>query len=436
MFNLKAMGQFLTMYQTGEKLEETYVMGHRMVIFLTEYLSSHPGFHEPSTGELRKQSFQQLEKLQSCLDEMALKIDEAQADKFAENFDPLVNESVDYESEDEGNFSNPSQVWTKLGNPFKDEDERQVESPTSTVDTSYTESLEASDYSLSDDESPKRRIYFSDHDPETAERPELMVELGTEFLEKIAAEEVKYESDSEAMDSWAQSEHSDECAIGTSQMEAVVCDPTKGALDSLKVSTGSKPVEDLGGFLPTLEPDVESLDFQPSPSTHAAGVQPVEHLQSPESPGLFVDKAGEGSSAPYHHSFECDDDQERSHNPQTRPLSFRETLHYQRPEHQKAPSEHRGASNQPRCLHQIPADKRASRPRACPQESAVMSEIEKFLDASFEYDPSIVFESSMERLNRREPTQMDRKYTSLSPPSGLTFQGFESSLDKAWVHFD
>ena len=65
-----------------------------------------------------------------------------------------------------------------------------------------------------------------------------------------------------------------------------------------------------------------------------------------------------------------------------------------------------------------------------------MSEIEKFLDASFEYDPSIVFESSMERLNRREPTQMDRKYTSLSPPRDLTFQGFESSLDKAWVHFD
>ena len=439
------MEQFLTMYQTGETLEETYVMGNRMVIFLTEYLSNHPGFHEPSTAVLRKQSFQQLEKLQSCLDELALKIDEAQADTFADNFDPLVNESTGYESEDEAISSDPSRIWVQYGNPFKDGEERQVDSPTSTVDTSYTESIEASDYSLSDDDSPKRRINFSEHDLDTPENASLMVELGTEFLEKIAAEEVNYETDSEATDSWAQSEHSEEYARSTPQMEAVVCDPH---IIGLNVATDSKSAEELTkkvsplrsgddfvGPLPRFEPDVESSDPQPCPSTHAAEVPPVEHFQRPESARLFVDAVGEGSTAPYPHFSVSDDDQELSHKPHTRPLSFRETLHNQRPENHKALPDVHSESSQPP-FFQIPADERTSRPRTCSRESAVMSEIEKFLDASFEYDPSIVFESSMERLTRRAPSQVESLYTSTSPPSTHTFPMFQSSLDKAWVHFD
>lgn len=362
------------MYQEGDKLEETYIMGYRMVVFLTECLPRHPGYRRPVVANLRKQYLWELDHLQICLDELALKIDEEQCNRFAEDFDPLVHvDDDDSDSEDEEVSSAAYQCWasfedTKSRNP-------KAESPTGTVATSCTSS--SGDCYSSDDGMPERKLDFSDYDVESpTDRPSYLVELGTDFLEKVANEEVEYETDSEAADSWAQGDDAESYAPSYRSGHGIVCDPARIAL------------QDLASHL-----------------AHAHSLSPIAH----------EDSDGSVSSA------------EDEWSPPRRPDPPAEISRLSSPESR---------------TYFLEKDRNSI--RQCPRESAVACEIQRFLDASFEYDPSRVFDSSMEQLNKVSPSKRssssDESEPSRGSSSDLAMAPANKEIvifpaDDGWVNF-
>jgi hypothetical protein len=362
------------------------------------------------------------------MDDLAMRIDEAQADSFAENFDPLSSQSPGYDSEDDDMVGNAFRNWVTCGSAFKEDEERQGGSPGSTIGTSSTDPLEASDFSSSDDDMQEQRI-----NDDTPESPLFMMELGTEFLEKIAAEKIEYETDSQAVDSWAQCENGQDCVSNLSrlsQIEPVGCDHEKIAFAGLAVKTDSNSntvhaaVQMDLSSQKTGEVTSEPLDPLPNLAAEIAQEPPGVHVREPEFQGLAVGHQHVSDS--YRPIVVSDDQPEISHRMQTRPMSFREKISQrQRPEFELVQQEVDTADCDA-------VEERTFRRRGCPRESAVMSEIEKFLDSSFDYDPSVVFESSMERLNARVSRTR-------APPR--TLPGSELSLPKhadknGWVYFD
>jgi hypothetical protein len=208
--------------------EDTYTMGYRMISFLAVYLPQHPEYNIPEAAGMRGESRYELDQLHRCLEHVALQIDEDQLNRFiADDFEPIVDDVSDSESEDgsleEGNDfqATPQQQQTGNWEPFAnwgaESQHKPADSPT--VDTAGTESMEQ--YELSSDESDKElsqpqiqlqysQDYYDDdegdyNDYQSPSRFHLVeFELDSDFLERIANEDVKYETDSEAMDSWAQ----------------------------------------------------------------------------------------------------------------------------------------------------------------------------------------------------------------------------------------
>jgi hypothetical protein len=404
----QALDQFHNIYRTGKSLEEAYVMGYRMVTFLTDCLPNHPGFHHPSASARRNQTFQQLEKLQAGLDDLALKIDEAQADSFAENFDPLSIVSADYGSDDEGISDDAVRNWIKLGGSFQQCPQKsQVESPATTIDTSGTISFEASDCSSSDDDLTEQQQSNHVHtNVVVQEGPAVMVELGTSFLEKIAAEEVKYESDSEATDSWAQCETKDDFgsnAHPTCQMDAIA-----RAADKLN------PASTIN-LSPTGESRSAMSGPRPDPPAHIARVPSSEQVVGEEFETSFVSEEKLEMEA-------CE---------QNRPLSFRVTmLQHDQPgndifESREADIDRRASD----ASVAVGVERRTCRRHGVPRESAVLSEIEKFLDSSFEYDPGSVVESSMVLFPSRTVSNEQLLAGRRAAPA-------KRMDDTGWIHFD
>jgi len=450
------MDRFRTMYQNGEALEETYVMGNRMVAFLTEDLTAHPEFHNRSTAGRRKQSFKQLKELQTCLDDVALKIDEIYADNFVENFDPLLNESVGYDSDDDVMPGSSLFAWAQLGNKFGIGDKLQVESPARTVDTSGSESWEASDDASSDeDDMPARRIIFSDEvdEPNSNFHPP---ELGTEFLELIASETVDFETDSEAMDSWAHSEQreghaGDLSSSDYSQTQRVICDPAKLALFgfTMKAKSSSSDVRKASCWLPRGYSVGCSAPGTPhsNDSVSTTNLEPIDRVPAGEKIGgtesdrFFVEAEDDVPSLSRDSAYS---NEGLSHVSSRRPVSFRETILRQRRGYQMVPLQLESSGEDSGRLIVSDAEKPTTAQRhGCPLESAVMSEIEKFLDSSFEYDPSIVFDPSMERLHAsvssRTEVQLSGKRVWPPRPNAFHPKGASNVVHSggdAWVYFD
>lgn len=210
-----------------------------MISFLTVYLPQHPEYKIPEAAEMREESRYELDQLQRCLERVALQIDEDRLNRFiTDDFEPVVDdvsdsESSDSESEDEsleeGNCfqatskQQQTESWEPFANWGLESQRKQADSPTiDTVATTGTESVEQYEisYEISSDEGDKERsepergqysddFYDDDegdyHDEKSPSHLHLVkLELDAGFLERVANEDVKYETDSEAMDSWDQ----------------------------------------------------------------------------------------------------------------------------------------------------------------------------------------------------------------------------------------
>jgi hypothetical protein len=287
-------------------------MGHRIVSFLTDFLPQHPGlFRSP---EVRERTRVELELLQECLEDVALRIDEEECNQFVANFDPAaivveddddddVTEDSTVEDEDQDSVgarsgemltppkggSGSSSVgdaakkvrvvhfedWVAFPQTGKVDldtalsDRKAAESPTAetvgTTGTGSIENLDASYFSSSSDEfgmetrkspdmhsSARNRstarspYYVSDSEDDrskegdesaaySSSRQMYPVHVSLDFLEKIANEEVEYETDSEAADSWAQGDGESAYnghAVSSSGV-APTCDPARIAFREL-----------------------------------------------------------------------------------------------------------------------------------------------------------------------------------------------------------
>ena len=186
-----------------QNLEDAYVMGHRLQTFLLVALPQHPDFEQ-------QYDTRDLFFLQSKLQEIALKIDEEQLNLYMDrDFDPVCQE----EEDEEGDGSLEEEKWEFFGEEFPDVVE---------TDTSNNSSESEEDGEL-------HQLYLFDIEPTTEYTLNEPVSAST-FLKRIANEDVRYETDSEAVDSWAQDGNS---VVTASSGAQLMCDPARIAFQSI-----------------------------------------------------------------------------------------------------------------------------------------------------------------------------------------------------------
>ena len=232
--------------------EEVYIMGHRLLAFVGRALPQHPEFGKSSAASFRAQATLDLEWIQDKMQDIALKIDEEQLNSYITmDFDPQPDDDSTISSS-EADFSNfpafsaangegwedftdwafqPSAVETDASsslNTSGDEstpEARSAESERSEPidDPQIVFDLEEVESSSETEEEPEKVelqplpqafVQFRDEDDETdndSQSADYRYDLNdaqtaSSFLKRIAKEDVRYESDSEAVDSWAEDE--------------------------------------------------------------------------------------------------------------------------------------------------------------------------------------------------------------------------------------
>lgn len=275
-----ALEQFHELYQSGSDLEETYVMGYRIVSFLTECLPHHPGLR--SAPDIRQRARSELDLLRKCLEDVALQIDEETCNNFADDFDPLGIIGDDEDDDSVSETTSPSQSvgtstpgdasknkhrmvrfedWHAFPEDEKDWQRESSESPSAeTVGTTGTGSVETTDLgrmSTAEEDSPLRPHSIERHNVDlntTVEVDQIVLEddeedldaafpslhnhyfrrhVQLDFLEQISREEVPYETDSEAADSWAQTPNDVHPLAPSSSGVSPTCDPARIAFREL-----------------------------------------------------------------------------------------------------------------------------------------------------------------------------------------------------------
>ena len=79
-----------------ETLEDTYVLGHRLIAFLSQALPQHPEYLGTSVSQQRNKTFRDLVWINERMEEIALKIDEEQLNRYiTEEFEPDPSECDD-----------------------------------------------------------------------------------------------------------------------------------------------------------------------------------------------------------------------------------------------------------------------------------------------------------------------------------------------------
>jgi hypothetical protein len=200
----------------SQHVEDAYVMGHRLLSFLQTALPQHPEYRP--NGPAGRQCQADAAWLRSKLNDIALLIDEVQLNLFMDQDFVPVQDDDDEDEDDPGG-------WEKFSDwAFKDDAPRLVDTDTSDVD------LQASSESEAENDEPNRgplQFRFDIEKDDSYEVHKLNSPvMATTFLKQIANEDVHYETDSEAADSWAQDGNSAACS-GTSSGTALTCDPAR-----------------------------------------------------------------------------------------------------------------------------------------------------------------------------------------------------------------
>ena len=241
-------------------IEETYVVGHRLKAFLGKALPQHPNYRKSNVAQLRTKSQRQLEWLKEEMDALALKIDEEYLNNYITmDFDPLPDDvsTSSSEADDESGFADFSSCsksdmedtewqeftgWSFSG--FQGDSQTNVPLATETDssrshdvssshDTSDSDDLpsdeeqtvsDSEDHVVEEVEEPQTFVTFQDDDNDSDKSD--LDDGPSEFFRRIANEAVSYDSDSEAVDSWAQDgeSHARSCA---SSGTALTYDPAR-----------------------------------------------------------------------------------------------------------------------------------------------------------------------------------------------------------------
>ena len=230
--HLQVLSQFRNMYETRNNMEEVYVMGHRLIVFLNQALPQHPEYlsTHPEISFWRQKNRQELDWIQNRLDVVALRVDEEQLNQYILNDLRGYNQyqcnsqhqhQCNEKDRDDQSVSPPQRGnyvhveahveaqwesfsgWTTAATDqdFKWEEAHDVSFESSEMDASE----EQDSY---DDDDPETYQTQTDFLGEESDLPKTVTSMLEEedytFLHRIAEEELVYDTDSEAVDSWAQ----------------------------------------------------------------------------------------------------------------------------------------------------------------------------------------------------------------------------------------
>lgn len=242
----RVLAQFRQLYQNRSDLEEIYVMGHRLIAFFSVALPRHPRYRsvDPVISALRDKSLYDLDWIRKRLEVIALRIDEHQLNQFIVNEaqkkntshvtdqirDPDVPRDVSFETSfDSTEQERNNKDWeTFSGWSLKVSDESNERVQLKTSDVSFDSNEIETPVTIDDEvmHSDPGYILYLESDDESSKDSEggaVVFSLqddgvvDSSFLKAIASEEVQFETDSEAADSWAQG--SDWSAVASQNSE-------------------------------------------------------------------------------------------------------------------------------------------------------------------------------------------------------------------------
>ena len=257
---VQSLDQFYRMKTERDDPEMNYVMGNRILNFLTECLPTHPDYQKPLAFKIRNKIRQAAESLESCLEDIAISIDERVCNHvvdFGPEFDSMLMKNGDDDdtvSTCSTQYNGPpiKQTWPPLEAKFGD-------SPTTTLTTIGTESERHSYLSSSFDDSDlddeDKEINFPDFvENEEEEMPFFIQEESNsdweDYLFRVANEDFPFECDSDADDSWAQNEQLDFSTSEFLQFDiGSACDPTQMTFGDLLLQTPEKDGERHAAYL-------------------------------------------------------------------------------------------------------------------------------------------------------------------------------------------
>lgn len=254
-------------------------MGHRLVHFLTEALPRHPAYmrRDPVVSRLREKSFNSLARIKKQLDAISLRIDEEELNSFIlHDFDPFADDddSCSSAGSDADREWSSSDGRRKEGLQWESFGGWSFDLPDMTEPSSFAKDVPL--LSCQDvDESGDTEDTFSSETSHGSDDQEPIYSHGLEFLKQISSEAVRYETDSEANDSWAQ-ELEDELEDCLSNIEDMSYDPSRVALQEMMINKRREPSKALQRAKNLLreyvheQPDEDgkenqSLDFDLSP---------------------------------------------------------------------------------------------------------------------------------------------------------------------------
>ena len=266
-------------------LEKTYIMGHRLVAFLSDALPSHPHYMDSHLERCRSETIRDLVWIHQRLDEIALQIDEELLNRYMDDYVPEPEEDHDDSTtcsssssgEETWNHKDAAAAVTKpvtvasatwesfdgwtLDNTVSDEEgsPHVIESDASWNSSKETSSLEddkpefdlpvgfplavarnddedsGSDQEVDDadcsDPGLEMDLLDDEHDLDEADDENdcsnrmdlsdiLQAVRSSAFLREVSEQDVPYEWDSDASDSWAQEfvDERSECSIDSADM--------------------------------------------------------------------------------------------------------------------------------------------------------------------------------------------------------------------------
>lgn len=246
----------------------------------------HPSYmkRDPVIARLRDKSFQSLVRIKKQMDAIALRIDEEELNKYIlHDFDPFADDSDEGSCSSAGSDVNQGFSTGLDGGQSKDViqwesfDGWSFDLPSKmTMSQSDDFVLHNALFKIADesgDTEESSEASFQDSDSRCDQEP--IYSYGLEFLKQISSEAVKFETDSEADDSWAQ-ESEEELEIERGESDADTSyDPARIALQELIINKrllqrchdlqNGKGADEYYDEQPDDSKENQSLDFDLSP---------------------------------------------------------------------------------------------------------------------------------------------------------------------------
>jgi len=229
-------------------------MGHRLKHFLTEALPRHPAYmmKDPVVSRLREKSFQSLVHLQHKISALALKIDEEQLNKYImHDFDPFGDD--DDESCTSDSYSDSDEAAARKDIQWENFDGWSFDLPEKLTQPNLSDNKKlgclqdsfcrVADVSGETEDTSNETFSSSEISFQASDEFEPIYDsYGLEFLRRIASEDVRYETDSEAADSWAQESEIESTVYSVNSTSfGNTCDPARIALKELMINKRQRP---------------------------------------------------------------------------------------------------------------------------------------------------------------------------------------------------